>query len=67
VKTGAQIVQMSMDGQTLIERVHSTTELLELVAADRSLLDQVPFQDRERFHRAVADFIILTRLRADEW
>src|ERR1700722_1374440 len=43
-------------GQTLIERVRSTTELLELVAADRNLLDQLPLEDRERFHRAVADF-----------
>jgi len=45
-----------MDRQTLIERVHSTTELLELVAANRSLLDRLPLPDRERFHRAVADF-----------
>jgi NAD(P)-dependent dehydrogenase (short-subunit alcohol dehydrogenase family) len=39
---------------TLLERLHSTTELLEWIAADGTLLEQMPAEDRQRLHRAVA-------------
>jgi NAD(P)-dependent dehydrogenase (short-subunit alcohol dehydrogenase family) len=39
----------------LLERLRSATELLEQVAVNRAILNQLPAQDRERFHRAVAD------------
>jgi NAD(P)-dependent dehydrogenase (short-subunit alcohol dehydrogenase family) len=42
--------------QPLLERVRSTTELLERIAADRDLLGQLAVQDRERLGRAVAQF-----------
>src|SRR3954467_862847 len=38
----------------LLERLRATTELLESMAADRALLEQMPIEDRERLHRAVA-------------
>jgi NAD(P)-dependent dehydrogenase (short-subunit alcohol dehydrogenase family) len=36
------------------ERLRSATELLESIAADRSLLDCMPAADRERLHQAIA-------------
>jgi NAD(P)-dependent dehydrogenase (short-subunit alcohol dehydrogenase family) len=39
---------------TLLERLRSAAELLERVAANRAILNQLPAQDRERLHRAVA-------------
>ena len=41
-------------GEALFERLRATFELLERIAADRSILNQLPDEDRERFHRAVA-------------
>ena len=38
----------------LLERLRDTTDLLEAVAADRTLLDRLPEIDRERLHQAVA-------------
>jgi hypothetical protein len=34
--------------QALLERLRSAVELLERMAGDRALLDQLPAQDRER-------------------
>src|SRR5664279_5754673 len=42
--------------QTLAERLRAATELLEWIASDRERLDELPTEDRERLHRAVADF-----------
>ena len=39
----------------LAQRLRSTIELLESIANNRALLWGVPTQDRERFHRAIAD------------
>ena len=39
----------------LVDRLRSTSELLESIASNRALLTQVPAEDRERFHRAIAD------------
>jgi NAD(P)-dependent dehydrogenase (short-subunit alcohol dehydrogenase family) len=38
----------------LLERLRAAAELLESVAADRQLLDQLPAADRQRLHQAVA-------------
>jgi NAD(P)-dependent dehydrogenase (short-subunit alcohol dehydrogenase family) len=38
----------------LLERVRAATALLEQIGADWTLLDQLPAQERERLHRAVA-------------
>ena len=40
---------------TLIAKARAATELLELIAARRSLLHQLPLHDRERLHQAVAN------------
>ena len=42
----------------LLERVRSAAELLESIEASRGLLDQLPAEDRERLHLAVAQFTI---------
>ena len=39
---------------TLLERLRAATELLERIANDRKLLEQVPVEDRTRLHVAVA-------------
>ena len=39
----------------LLDRLRSTIELLESIASNRAVLCPVPTQDRERFHRAIAD------------
>jgi len=39
---------------TLLERLHSTLEMLEVIADDMRLLDQLSGEDRKRFHQAVA-------------
>ena len=39
----------------LLERLHSAAELLEQLAADRRLLNQLPAPDRERLLRAAAE------------
>ncbi len=41
--------------QSLLKRARAATELLEWIASDRERLEQLPAQDRERLHRAVAD------------
>jgi NAD(P)-dependent dehydrogenase (short-subunit alcohol dehydrogenase family) len=41
--------------QALLERLRSAVELLERMAGDRALLDQLPAQDRERLYRVVAE------------
>jgi len=41
--------------QALLEHLRSAAELLERLAADRTLLNQLPTQDRERLLRAVAE------------
>jgi NAD(P)-dependent dehydrogenase (short-subunit alcohol dehydrogenase family) len=38
----------------LLERLRSTTEMLEWMAADRALLERMPAEEKERLHRAVA-------------
>ena len=38
----------------LLERLRSAAELLEMIDANRGLLDRFPEQDRERLHQAVA-------------
>jgi len=40
--------------QSLADRLRAVTDLLESIAADWSLLDQLPEEDRERLHRVVA-------------
>jgi NAD(P)-dependent dehydrogenase (short-subunit alcohol dehydrogenase family) len=39
----------------LLDLLRSTTELLESIASNRGVLLGVPSEDRERFHRAIAD------------
>jgi NAD(P)-dependent dehydrogenase (short-subunit alcohol dehydrogenase family) len=39
---------------TLLERLRAATELLERIANDRKLLEQVPVEDRQRLHLAIA-------------
>ena len=48
-------------GSTLSERLLAATQLLESVAADPHLLDQLPADDRARLHQAVARIYHLTR------
>src|SRR5450432_1246023 len=48
--------RVTISGQTLAERLRAATELLEWIASDRERLDEITPQDRERLHRAVADF-----------
>ena len=40
---------------SLLERLRETIELLESIAADRSVLEHVPEEDRTRLLRAVAN------------
>src|SRR4051812_1400487 len=40
---------------TLLERLRAAAELLEQIAADRSLLDPLPAAERERLHLAIAE------------
>jgi NAD(P)-dependent dehydrogenase (short-subunit alcohol dehydrogenase family) len=48
---------MSVPGSTvsILDRLRELTELLETLAADRRLLDELPASDRERLHRALAE------------
>ncbi|HEX5108123.1 MAG TPA: hypothetical protein VFV95_06740, partial [Vicinamibacterales bacterium] len=48
---------MSVPGSTvsILDRLRELTELLETLAADRRLLDELPATERERLHRALAD------------
>jgi NAD(P)-dependent dehydrogenase (short-subunit alcohol dehydrogenase family) len=38
----------------LLESLRAAIELLESIASNRSVLDRLPAQDRERFHKAIA-------------
>jgi NAD(P)-dependent dehydrogenase (short-subunit alcohol dehydrogenase family) len=38
-----------------LQRLRGATELLESIANERAVLGRVPVEDRERFHRAIAD------------
>ncbi len=42
--------------EKVVEQVNSTIDTLEAIAADRALLDQLSPHDRERLHRALAEF-----------
>jgi NAD(P)-dependent dehydrogenase (short-subunit alcohol dehydrogenase family) len=44
----------SESGLTLSERLRAAVELLESIANNRKLLEQVPVEDRQRFHLAIA-------------
>ena len=44
----------SIDTVALLEQFRSATSLLESVAADRTLLENLPAEDRQRLHQAVA-------------
>ena len=44
-----------LDDAALLEHLRSAVELLERLAGDRALLEQLPAQDRERLYRAVAE------------
>src|SRR5690606_23286103 len=44
----------SNDANALSARLNAALELLEAIAADRTLLDEVPKADRSRLHQAVA-------------
>src|SRR5271170_7471038 len=39
----------------LLDRLRATMDLLESIANERALLGRVPVEDRERFHKAIAD------------
>ncbi len=39
----------------LVERLRSATELLEAIGFNRAILQGIPAEDRERFHRALAE------------
>jgi len=41
--------------QEFLDRLRCTTELLESIASNRAVLCGVPSEDRERFHRAIAE------------
>jgi NAD(P)-dependent dehydrogenase (short-subunit alcohol dehydrogenase family) len=45
---------MSTVDRVLLENLRAASELLEAFAADHSLLEGVPSEDRSRFHKAVA-------------
>jgi len=42
-------------GTPLLERLRVATELLESIASNRAVLRQIPAEDRERLHRAIAE------------
>jgi NAD(P)-dependent dehydrogenase (short-subunit alcohol dehydrogenase family) len=52
-KTGIKPLADDADA-ALIERLRATVEMLESIAADWSLLDQLPEEERQRLHRAIA-------------
>src|SRR5438309_1142829 len=45
---------MDTDRSPLLERLRSAADLLEAIDADRTLIDHLPAEDRERLHHAVA-------------
>src|SRR4030081_1116723 len=52
-KTGSKPLADDAD-EALLERLRATTEMLESIAADRSLLDGLPAEERQRLHQAIA-------------
>jgi NAD(P)-dependent dehydrogenase (short-subunit alcohol dehydrogenase family) len=54
METNHSAIAPEIDDAELLERVRSVAELLEAIAADRSLLDLLPEPDRHRLHLAVA-------------
>jgi NAD(P)-dependent dehydrogenase (short-subunit alcohol dehydrogenase family) len=52
--TNSPTMPLDDDASTLSERLLAATRLLESVAADPHLLDQLPADDRARLHQAVA-------------
>jgi NAD(P)-dependent dehydrogenase (short-subunit alcohol dehydrogenase family) len=52
-KTGIKPLADSA-GRALVERLRATAELLESIATDRSLLDGLPVEDRQRLHQVIA-------------
>ena len=42
------------DRSTILEHLRSATELLEAIASNHELLREIPLDERERFHRAIA-------------
>jgi len=46
---------LNTEDRPFLESLRSTTELLEAVASNRELLRDVPADERERFHRAIAE------------
>src|SRR5687768_13929776 len=55
MKTDYAVVHRENNDGAFAERVRATVELLELIAADRSLLHGLPANERERLHQAVAE------------
>jgi NAD(P)-dependent dehydrogenase (short-subunit alcohol dehydrogenase family) len=53
--TNCAFAPLETADQALLERLRSAAEVLEQLAADRALLNQLPDQDRERLYRAVAE------------
>ena len=47
-------MRSSESSREFLERLRTTVELLELVAADWRLLDQLPAKDRQRLHEVIA-------------
>jgi NAD(P)-dependent dehydrogenase (short-subunit alcohol dehydrogenase family) len=45
---------LTSNDPTLLDRLRAATELLESIAADWGVLDQLPPEDRQRFHQAIA-------------
>ena len=54
MNTDFAFVPLDTADSALRERLRSATELLESIAADRTLLDRLPAPDRERLHQAIA-------------
>jgi NAD(P)-dependent dehydrogenase (short-subunit alcohol dehydrogenase family) len=54
VTTTESTLSADIDDVSLLEQLRSATALLESVAADRTLLDRLPAEDRRRLHQAVA-------------
>src|SRR5262245_20208577 len=46
----------------LLERVRAATEVLKEIGTDWTLLDQLPAEDRERLHKAIAAILMPDRI-----
>ncbi len=47
---------LDVEDDSLADRVRASSALLDAIAADHSLLDRLPPEDRQRFHAAVGHF-----------